>query len=182
MQLLPNGNVLVNWGSEGAVTEYRADGTPIFHVYMDSGFLGEDVENYRGFWYNWTGLPHETPAIVSLGNEQGTVVYVSWNGDTETVVWRFYTTTDKFGSRRFLGESKRESFETSLSIRGEWVEKVVADAIDASGRVLVTSSVASLQQDIEPVVKGDSDEHQPRITLSKHTSGWAEPSILKLEF
>ena len=65
-QLLPNGNALVNWGSEGALTEFRSDGTPIYHAYMDSGFLGEGVENYRAFRYNCTGLPNETPAIVSL--------------------------------------------------------------------------------------------------------------------
>lgn len=29
-QLLPNGNALVNLGSEGAMTEFRPDGTPIF--------------------------------------------------------------------------------------------------------------------------------------------------------
>lgn len=75
-QLLPNGNALVNWGSEGALTEFRADGVPIFHAFLDSGILGEGVQNYRAFRYNWTGLPYEEPAIVSLRNERGTAVYV----------------------------------------------------------------------------------------------------------
>lgn len=99
-QLLPNGNAVVNWGSEGAVTEFRADGTPIFNAYMGSGFLGEGVENYRGFRYNWTGLLNEVSSIALLeGESGGTTAYVSWNGDAETAVWRFSSVADKAGSR-----------------------------------------------------------------------------------
>ncbi|CAI7641191.1 unnamed protein product [Penicillium viridicatum] len=107
-QLLPNGNALVNWGSEGALTEFRANGTPIFHAYMDSGSLGEGVQNYREFRYNWTGLPTEEPAIVAEKTSSGTDVFVSWNGDTETAVWRFYAVMDAFGSREFLDEATRD--------------------------------------------------------------------------
>ena len=32
MQVLPNRNALVNWGSEGAMTEYLPNGTAIFHA------------------------------------------------------------------------------------------------------------------------------------------------------
>ncbi|OBT85039.1 hypothetical protein VE02_07158 [Pseudogymnoascus sp. 03VT05] len=41
-QVQPNGNVLVNWGSEGAITEYKPNGEPIFHFYMDSGSLDHE--------------------------------------------------------------------------------------------------------------------------------------------
>jgi hypothetical protein len=85
--------VLVNWGSSGALTEYLSNGTAIFHAYLDSGALGEGVENYRAFRYNWTGLPNEEPAIVSLKSREKTKVYVSWNGDTETERWEFYGAT-----------------------------------------------------------------------------------------
>ncbi|OQE91579.1 hypothetical protein PENNAL_c0009G09706 [Penicillium nalgiovense] len=43
-QLLPNGNALVNLGSEGAMTEFRPDGTPIFpsfHGFGSREFSGE---------------------------------------------------------------------------------------------------------------------------------------------
>ena len=150
-QLLPNGNALVNWGSEGAVTEFRADGTPIFHAYMDSGFLGEGVENYRGFRYNWTGLPNEVPSIVLLESESGgTTAYVSWNGDTETAVWRFFSVAGEAGSRSFLGEAKRTSFETELVVKGGKVEGVVADAVGADGKVLTTTGVATVELAVEP--------------------------------
>ncbi|RDW78665.1 arylsulfotransferase family protein [Aspergillus mulundensis] len=149
-QLLPNGNVIVNWGSEGALTEYRADGTPIFHTYMDSGYLGLGVENYRGFRYNWTGLPNEAPAIVSLENDQGTTVYVSWNGDTETRTWRFFNIVDDYGSRQFLGEVERKGFETSLLIKDHGIGLVTAEAIGASGRVLTSTAAVKAKAEALP--------------------------------
>ncbi|KAJ5511410.1 hypothetical protein N7453_003513 [Penicillium expansum] len=149
-QLLPNGNALVNWGSEGALTEFRADGTPIFHAYMDSGLLGEGVQNYRAFRYNWTGLPTEEPAIVAEKTPSGTKVFVSWNGDTETVVWRFYAVTDGFGSREFLGEATRDGFETSFSLPGHIYQRLSAEAVSARGRVLTTTRVAHIQDAVLP--------------------------------
>ncbi|KAL3431200.1 ASST-domain-containing protein [Aspergillus tetrazonus] len=165
-QLLPNGNVLVNWGSEGALTEFRADGTPIFHTYMDSSFLGLGVENYRGFRYNWTGLPNEAPAIVSLENDEGTTVYVSWNGDTETKIWRFFHLVDEYGSRHFLGEVERKGFETSLFVKDHGLGLVTAEAIDAKGRVL-TSTVAaeSKLETLPPISSSVQSSNAPTYTL-----------------
>ncbi|KJK80447.1 hypothetical protein H634G_04686 [Metarhizium anisopliae BRIP 53293] len=149
-QVLPGGNVLVGWGSEGAVTEFTSDGTPIFHAYMDSGLLGDGVQNYRAFRYNWTGLPSEDPAIVALESNDGTAVYVSWNGDTETAVWRFYAETDGFASRHFLGEVERKSFETKLLVPNQKLTSVSAEAIDASGKLLTSTAVVKTEQEILP--------------------------------
>ncbi|KAJ5463810.1 hypothetical protein N7475_008754 [Penicillium sp. IBT 31633x] len=149
-QLLPNGNALVNWGSEGAVTEFRSDGTPIFHAYMDSGLLGEGVQNYRAFRYNWTGLPTEEPAIVAERTASGTELFVSWNGDTETAVWRFYGITDEFGSRQFLGEATRDGFETSFLLAGHSYQNLAAEAVSARGRVLTSTRIAHIQDAVFP--------------------------------
>lgn len=148
-QILPNGNAFINWGSEGAVTEFSPDGTPIFHAYLESGPLAEGVQGYRSFRFNWTGLPNEDPATIALENDGHTTVYVSWNGDTETKIWRFYTVTDGYGSRRFLGEAKRTGFETSLKVKGQGGNGYVAEAVDGSGNVLRTSGVASVKQEIK---------------------------------
>lgn len=183
-QLFPSGNALVNWGSEGALTEFRADGTPIFHAYMDSGFLGLGVENYRGFRYNWTGLPHETPALVFLRNDQGTTAYVSWNGDTETHTWRFYSVPDEFGSREYLGEAKRVSFETSFFVKGRFVGAVSASAISVSGRVLTSTGTAKLQDEVLPpssslsMETGADGEHQ---AVMGSGSRWDEHTILNVD-
>lgn len=198
-QLLPSGNVLVNWGSEGALTEFRADGTPIFHTYMDSGFLGEGVENYRGFRYNWTGLPNEVPAVVCLeaeaedGRSTSTSIYVSWNGDTETHTWRFYGVSDRSKLREFLGETKRTSFETALLLGNRKVEKVVAEAVNAKGDILVRSGVVRVTKQLLPsktkadVVGEDEDEklvHQTPLGQESDlllTSQWEKHMILKYD-
>jgi hypothetical protein len=137
-QVLPNGNVFVNWGSEGAITEFKSDGSAIFHAYLDSGFLGVGVENYRGFRYNWTGLPNEAPAIVALEDEGSTTIYVSWNGDTRTKTWRFFEVYR--GTRAVIGEVERESFETAIRIDRVGLKNVQAQAISANGDVLVDTS------------------------------------------
>lgn len=184
-QLLPNGNVLVNWGSEGALTEFRPDGTPILHAYMDSGFLGEGVENYRAFRYNWTGLPNETPAIVSLQNDQGTTLYVSWNGDTETKVWRFYSVVDEYGSREFLGDAKRTGFETALSLPGRVIHAVSAEAIDARGRVLTATAAVRTKAEVLPPKTASVGKHEHGAVQSQVQMGgsshWEEYMILKLD-
>lgn len=142
-QILPNGNAFVNWGSEGAVTEFKSDGTPIFHAYMDSGALGKGVQNYRGFRYNWTGIPNEEPAIAVLRDEEteSTNVYVSWNGDTLTRAWRFYEIRNG-RKRSYLGEAKRKSFETIFSLDRDVAKAVQAEAVDAFGEILRVTSAA----------------------------------------
>jgi hypothetical protein len=186
-QVIPGGggNMLVNWGSEGAVTEYTADGGVIFHAYMDSGYLGLGVENYRAYKYNWTGLPNEDPAIVALANEDGsgTTVYVSWNGDTETALWRFFEVTDAFGSRAFLGEVERTSFETALFVSGrKTLEKVAAEAVDVRGRVLRVTGEAVVEPEVIPAgnAKCMGKPEQSLLNVQENDrSPWEEYGILK---
>lgn len=145
-QLLPNGNVLVNWGSEGAVTEFDSDENPIFHAYVDSGELGYMTENYRAFKYNWTGIPNEAIAVYSEFNpDRSTTIFVSWNGDTQTKTWRFYAIDDK-NLKTFLGEAPKTGFETSFNIPHKLISQVAAEAYDASGEVLKSSyPIASVE-------------------------------------
>ena len=162
-QILPGGNALVNWGSSGAVTEFTADGTPVFHAYVDSGALGVGVQNYRAFRFNWTGLPNEDPAVVALedADGSGTTAYVSWNGDTETKLWRFFEVTDAVGSREFLGQTERVSFETSFHVVGRRVHRVVAEAVDDKGTVLRSTGVAKLEPEILPIRPGKGRKIYP---------------------
>ncbi len=146
-QVLENGNVLVNWGSEGAVTEYTHDGKPIFHAFFDSGSLGDNVENYRAFKYQWHGFPTEDIALFSeITPDNETIIYVSWNGDTETKIWRFYQVDDHKKST-LLGKVKRSGFETSFKVPFKVETQIVAEAIDFSGKIISTSAgVTSVQQ------------------------------------
>jgi hypothetical protein len=158
-QILLNGNVFVNWGSAGAITEFAPNGRAIFHAYLDTGELFENggVQNYRGFKSNWTGTPTETPAIVALKHGESTMVYVSWNGDTETKVWKFYG-VDGSGRKELLGEEERSGFETGFYVTGgyRW-DGFLVEAVAENGKTLVLSKVAKSQKYIYQYVPGRDD-------------------------
>ncbi|KAG7122387.1 hypothetical protein HYQ44_003285 [Verticillium longisporum] len=102
VQLLPNGNMFVDWGEAGAVTEFSHGGQVLFHAYLDSAPVSRFVQSYRGFRANWTAIPAEEPAIATFVSRESTLTFldinISWNGDTETKTWRVY-------SRPSTGES-----------------------------------------------------------------------------
>lgn len=154
-QVLPDGHVIVGWGSEGAVTEFDSEANAIFHAYVDSGELGRKAQNYRAFKFNWTGIPNEEIALVSENNDdRSTSLYVSWNGDTQTKKWKFYS-VNEHNDKSFIGETARTGFETSFKIQGEILGKVVAEAFDASGELLATSHKVSA---VKAVAKYSGDE------------------------
>ncbi|GKZ31964.1 hypothetical protein AbraIFM66950_000963 [Aspergillus brasiliensis] len=162
LQTLPNGNVFINWGSEGAITEYLPNGEPIYHAYLDSQPLNRgDVQNYRAFRANWTGFSSEEPAVVSFqrgghrGADSGTDLYISWNGDTETVEWRLWLqvdTTDSLSteynedvqSTEIQTTAVRKGFETVHHVPFA-VRSVRAQAIAADGTVLGSSKQVQVQ-------------------------------------
>ncbi|KAG7824642.1 hypothetical protein KL909_001864 [Ogataea angusta] len=160
--LLKSGNVLVNWGSEGSVTEYTADGEIIFHAFLDSGEFSDKVQNYRAFKFDWHGYPSESVAVLSeITDDDETVIYVSWNGDTETKKWRFHAVDN--GSKKLLGETDRTGFETRLKINKP-VERVYVEAIDESGNVLASSDdVSSVEQVLPAEKKFDSKILPPKL-------------------
>lgn len=146
-QVLPNNNVLVNWGSEGAVTEYDLEGNIVFHTFLDSGILGEKVENYRAFKFNWTGIPFEDIAVASQYTPDGfTNVYVSWNGDTRTTKWQVWSATDE--GKSVLEVATRTGFETKIQVTGH-VSSVFVQAI-SNGTVIGESLVVSTVKEVLP--------------------------------
>jgi len=158
-QILLNGNAFVNWGSAGAITEFTPEGEVIFHAYLESGNLWRngDVQNYRGFRFNWTGFPNEEPAVVALTHGESTVVYVSWNGDTETKIWKFYG-VDEEGEEVLLGEEVKLGFETSfyVSSGNDW-KGFLAEAIGGNGKSLRTSKRVGREPHIYRYVPGRDD-------------------------
>ncbi|KAJ5712036.1 hypothetical protein N7488_006192 [Penicillium malachiteum] len=143
LQLLPNGNAFINWGYDGAMSEHTPDGTTIWFSRLDSGKMGPGSENYRAFKFEWHALPYEEPALVAFKESNGTSVYVSWNGDTETRVWKFFEVQN--GQRELLGQASRGGFETSWQTSKKPVE-VVAEAYNAYGHRLVSSQVVKTRE------------------------------------
>lgn len=134
VQTLPNGNVLINWGSEGQITEYSSNGTILFHAHLDSGVLADGVQNYRAFRYNWTGTSAETPALAVHKSAKGVAAYVSWNGDTRVAHWRFAWKGYGQGTRIV----RRSGFETTADLPVQKPAKlqVTAEGIDCHGKVI----------------------------------------------
>ncbi|KAJ3497582.1 hypothetical protein NLG97_g1793 [Lecanicillium saksenae] len=151
LQTLANGNVFINWGSEGQITEYLPNGTIIFHAHLDSGELTQHVQSYRGFRYHWTGYSPETPALVARKNGNIVQLYVSWNGDTRTKYWRFAWNIGNKNSnepREILHTVPKSGFETSLNVTltsaSDSVSTIRAVALDADGVEIARSDTVGI--------------------------------------
>ena len=144
LQTLPNANVLIGWGSEGQITEYSPSGDPVFHAFLDGGYLQDKVQNYRAFRSNWTGFSSETIAVFAeaVDHPPATNIYVSWNGDTETAVWRFVWFEEGVtGLGKKTKDIRRRGFETTLRLSGPpaAIGVIRVEAINSDGRVLMVS-------------------------------------------
>jgi hypothetical protein len=130
---LADGGNFIGWGQRPHFTEYTADGAVRLN-----GHLPQDNQSYRAYKAEWTGEPLDQPAL-GLAVEGGNVVVsMSWNGSTKVAKWR----ARAGGQPRELSqaiETGRTGFETRLTVPGT-PEYVVAEALDATGKVLGASS------------------------------------------
>jgi hypothetical protein len=133
MQVLPNGNVFIGWGSEPYVSEFSHDGELIF----DAGIPPGD-DSYRSFRFPWTGQPAEAPAVaVDRKSEDELTLFASWNGATGVESWEVLAGPHP-DQLEPLGAVFRNGFETAISART--AEPYVAvRAKGFSGQILATS-------------------------------------------
>ena len=133
LQVLPNGNVLVGWGSSPVVSEISQDD----NIQFDAEFPIES-ETYRAFRYTWKGYPKYAPAIAAeAGQDDEVKIYASWNGATEIATWQVLAGE---GPRKLkvLDSTPREGFETVITVKTT-EPYVSVRAIDASGKELASS-------------------------------------------
>ena len=126
VEVLPDGNVLVGWGSRHFYSEYTADGQLVYDADLGSG------TSYRAFRSPWTGTPTDPPdAAVTEGQ-----VHASWNGATEVASWRLVTGPGP-GAAAATPQPPvaRTGFETTLPITGS-PAYVRVEALDDAGAVL----------------------------------------------
>jgi len=139
MQVLPNGNVFVGWGSEPVLSEFGPGGELLF----DANFPVEG-ESYRAFRFPWSGRPQDEPAVaVEAGpGEEEVTLYASWNGATEVAEWEVLAGSDAEGLEP-VGSAPRRGFETVITVKtGE--AYVGVRAKDASGKTLGTARAVEL--------------------------------------
>ena len=138
VEILPNGNVFIGWGSVPRFTEFTSDG----RVVLDAGFTA--TMSYRDRRSPWVGRPAEPPAVAVDPNGSGAVVYASWNGATEVARWDVLAGSS--GAMRQVASSPRTGFETIIGVKalaaGDTL--VAVRARDAAGAVLGQSSSVPL--------------------------------------
>jgi hypothetical protein len=146
LQVLPNGNVFVGWGSEPFYSEFGPDGKLLY----DASFPTQ-VESYRAFRFPWKGLPEDRPAVVAeAGPEDRVTIYVSWNGATEVDTWQVLSGGDP-DKLEPAGSAARKGFETAVTLYTS-EPYVAVEAKDGSGRVLSTSEAV---EPVEPSASTD---------------------------
>jgi Arylsulfotransferase (ASST) len=138
MEILPNGNIFVGWGSTGTASEFTTDG----QVQFDADFSGS-IQSYRCFRYPWVAQPKEPPDVVADAPSGGmTNVYASWNGATEVATWEVLGGTDATALSS-LGTFPRTDFETVLAVKAT-SGLIAVNALDKTGTVLGTSKAVPI--------------------------------------
>ncbi|GIK01784.1 hypothetical protein Aspvir_005825 [Aspergillus viridinutans] len=138
VQILPNKNVVIGWGSKPSISEHTEDGTAIFFATLAS----PDAQNYRAFKSNWTANPSDPPALrsYSASTNSATTFWISWNGATDVDWWRIYATSPESDEFMPLDVICSQGFETAYA-SSSYHPQSFAEAIAADGSSLANSSV-----------------------------------------
>lgn len=139
VEVLPDGHILVGWGSKPYATEFTADGELVADVRLPRG-----LQSYRAFRLPWTGVPANRPAIAARPDPVvgATTLYASWNGATDVAHWQVHAGPSPRRLHR-AGVVHRQGFETAIPLDGEHRYAEVT-ALDASAQRLAKSRTIRL--------------------------------------
>ncbi len=138
MQLLPNANVFIGWGSQPFASEFSYDGEVLLNVRFPP-----DGESYRAFRFAWSGYPDDDPTVaVEQGPDDKVKLYASWNGATEVATWEVLAGPHP-GRLEWVGSVPRDGFETAL-LAQTFDPYVAVRAKDHFGQVLGISAPVKL--------------------------------------
>ena len=135
---LADGGSFIGWGQMPQFTEHNADGSVRL-----AGHLPLDNQSYRAYKAEWTGVPADQPALGLRVENGNVIVSASWNGATNVHKWRARSGTQP-GALSGAVEAEHSGFETTLTVQGT-PEYVVAEALDATGKVLGASSAVPVR-------------------------------------
>jgi hypothetical protein len=139
MQVLPNDNVFIGWGSVPVFSEFSKDGELLF----DASFITKQ-QSYRAFRFLWSGQPSDDPAVAAeSGPGDKVTVYASWNGATEVGSWQALAGSGPGRLRPVGSAAPREGFETAITVHTAEAY-VGVQAKNRLGRVLGTSKAVKL--------------------------------------
>lgn len=136
-QILPNGNVLIGWGTSPYFTEYTDGGRAVLDATLPHG-----GQNYRTLRFPWVGAPYFPPAAATTSDAAGNLLHVSWNGATEVAAWQLETgkSSAKLTAERTV---PRTRFETTIPVSTR-VQYARATALDRHGATLGRTETLAL--------------------------------------
>jgi hypothetical protein len=138
MEVLPNADMFIGWGSEPYFSEFSHDGELLLNARFPPG-----GESYRAFRFPWSGHPAEAPAVaVEKRSDDKMILYASWNGATEVARWEAIA-GPRPDQLEPLGSVSRDGFETAMLVQTSDPYLAVR-AKQRSGRVLGTSASVKL--------------------------------------
>src|SRR5207248_5965656 len=129
---LPNGNVLVGWGSEPYLSESSRSGRLLFEAELPGPNL-----SYRATLQQWVGLPLSPPVAAARRSNGKVTVYASWNGATRVVSWRVLAGPASTHPARVASVAK-SGFETAITVPSAYTSFSV-QARGSNGRVIGVS-------------------------------------------
>jgi hypothetical protein len=131
MQLLPNRNAVVGWGSRPFFSEYSGSGRQL----LDAMFPGND-QSYRAlFTPNWVGTPSYPPSGALRTSGGQTTVYASWNGATQVARWAVLGGSSASHLKQ-VATKRKTGFETAISLGTKTYKVVAVRAVDGKGKAL----------------------------------------------
>jgi len=143
-QTLPNGNVVLGYGFNGAITEYSPEGEILCDAYFEPfhRFGSGDVQSYRNLKSNWTGFPTTKPSMVIKDRK----FYMSWNGATEVRTWLLMDAHHKDGKFHDTLSVAKAGFETKIVPSDGWRSRqyIKAVALDKDGQGLGASEILDI--------------------------------------
>ncbi len=149
-ELLPNGNLLVSWGSTSHFSEYSRTGKLLLDVSWPHVGVNPRNESYRAYLQGWTGTPYYPPSGAVRTSKGKTSVYASWDGATGVSAWRVLAGSSPKHLTTVVRRAGRTGFETAIRLSRSYSAYEV-QALDRRGRVLGTSHSFTAQSGPPPV-------------------------------
>jgi hypothetical protein len=134
-QVLPNGNVLVGFGSQPFFSEFSRAGK----LLLDARWPGVDLSYRVLFTSNWVGKPFYAPGGAVVKRHGRSTVYASWDGATQVVKWEVLAGHDR-KHLKLVGTKAKGGFETAIHLKRAY-RKYKVIALNAKGHVLGTSGL-----------------------------------------
>jgi hypothetical protein len=138
MNVLPNGNALVGWGSQPYFSEYSKSG----RLLLDAVWPGKDLSYRAEFSANWVGTPYFPPSGAARKSKGKVTVYASWDGDTQVTAWKVLAGSNA-NHLPVVATHAKTGFETAIRL-AKRAKFYRVQAFDRKGHLLRTSKAFSL--------------------------------------